>query len=104
MRIVVFGLSISSAWGNGHATLLRGLFRALYATGHDIHFFERDMEYYAMHRDASSFPYVHLHLYTDWLQAVELANLLLAMARPLAVLFWILKEICVRCFTTWIHQ
>ena len=66
MNIVVFGLSISSAWGNGHATLLRGLFRALHSLGHEIHFFERDTPYYASHRDASSFPFANLHLYSDW--------------------------------------
>ena len=66
MTIVVFGLSISSAWGNGHATLLRGLFRELHAQGHTVHFFERDVPYYAIHRDADSFPYVNLHLYRDW--------------------------------------
>src|SRR5579875_1345656 len=66
MRIVIFGLSISSAWGNGHATLLRGLFRALHEGGHHIDFFERDTPYYAAHRDATAFPFVDLHLYTDW--------------------------------------
>ena len=29
MKLVVFGLTISSSWGNGHATLWRGLCRAL---------------------------------------------------------------------------
>lgn len=66
MNIVIFGLSISSAWGNGHATLWRGLLRALHRRGHEIHFFERDTPYYAAHRDASSFPFVELHLYSDW--------------------------------------
>jgi spore maturation protein CgeB len=66
MKIVICGLSISSAWGNGHATLLRGLFRALHQDGHEIHFFERDTPYYAAHRDATSFPFAHLHLYTEW--------------------------------------
>jgi len=66
MKIVIFGLSISSAWGNGHATLLRGLFRALHEQGHEIHFFERDVPYYASHRDVESLPYAHLHLYADW--------------------------------------
>lgn len=66
MNIVTFGLSISSAWGNGHATLLRGLFRALHRRGHEIHFFERDTPYYASHRDAASFEFAHLHLYSDW--------------------------------------
>ncbi len=66
MKIVVFGLSISSAWGNGHATLLRGLFRALHCEGHEIDFFERDTHYYAAHRDADYFPFARLHLYSGW--------------------------------------
>jgi spore maturation protein CgeB len=66
MKIVVFGLSVSSSWGNGHATLLRGLFRALHAQGHEVHFFERDVPHYARWRDAASLPYAHLHLYSDW--------------------------------------
>jgi spore maturation protein CgeB len=66
MKFVIFGLSVSSAWGNGHATLLRGLFRALYASGHEVHFFERDTPYYAAHRDTATLPFAHLHLYTDW--------------------------------------
>src|SRR5579875_1223026 len=66
MKFVIFGLSVSSAWGNGHATLLRGLFRALHAEGHEIHFFERDTPYYAAYRDTTSLPFAHLHLYTDW--------------------------------------
>ncbi|MBV8705917.1 MAG: glycosyltransferase [Acidobacteriaceae bacterium] len=66
MKIVIFGLSVTSAWGNGHATLLRGLFRALHNKGHQIHFFERDTPYYAPHRDAPTLPYAHVHLYDDW--------------------------------------
>ncbi len=66
MNIVIFGLSVSSAWGNGHATLWRGLLRALNRRGHEIHFFERDTPYYAAHRDAVSFPFAELHLYSDW--------------------------------------
>jgi spore maturation protein CgeB len=66
VKIVIFGLSVSSAWGNGHATLLRGLFRALNNDGHQIHFFERDTPYYAAHRDAESLPFADLHYYSDW--------------------------------------
>ncbi|MDQ2773985.1 MAG: glycosyltransferase [Acidobacteriota bacterium] len=80
MKIVVFGLSISSAWGNGHATLLRGLFRALHGRGHQVHFFERDVPYYASHRDAASFPFVHLHLYSDWAATLPFAKMELAGA------------------------
>ena len=47
MRIVVFGLAVSSSWGNGHATLWRGLIRALHDLGCSVVFFERDVPYYA---------------------------------------------------------
>ena len=66
MKLVIFGLSISSSWGNGHATLWRGLCRALSARGHETHFFERDVPYYAHHRDLTEIPGCSLHLYPDW--------------------------------------
>lgn len=66
MKIAFFGLTISSSWGNGHATLLRGLFKALTARGHRIAFFEHDVPYYAAHRDLVEMPGVELHLYDDW--------------------------------------
>lgn len=66
MKIVIFGLTISSAWGNGHATLWRGLCRALGQLGHDVTFFERDVPYYAMHRDDGEPDGCELILYEDW--------------------------------------
>ena len=51
MRIVVLGLSLTSSWGNGHATTYRGLLRALSRNGHDILFLERDQPWYAENRD-----------------------------------------------------
>jgi hypothetical protein len=56
MRIVIFGLTISSSWGNGHAALWRGLIRALHSDGHQVTFFERDVPYYADHRDVTELP------------------------------------------------
>jgi hypothetical protein len=50
VELVVFGLTISSSWGNGHATLWRGLASALSRLGHSVTFFERDLPYYAPHR------------------------------------------------------
>src|SRR4051812_29881107 len=38
MKIVILGLSITSSWGNGHATTYRGLVRELAAQGHDVLF------------------------------------------------------------------
>jgi spore maturation protein CgeB len=51
MKLVIFGLTVSSSWGNGHATLWRALCWALAKRGHRIVFFERDVPYYAEHRD-----------------------------------------------------
>jgi spore maturation protein CgeB len=66
MKIVIFGLTISSSWGNGHATLWRGLCRALAAHGHRIVFFEHDVPYYAGNRDLFEIPGGELVLYPDW--------------------------------------
>src|SRR5690242_378291 len=74
MKIVFFGLTISSSWGNGHATLLRGLFKALTARGHRIVFFERDVPYYAAHRDLVESRGVELHLYREWPEVVAAAR------------------------------
>lgn len=74
MNLVVFGLTISSAWGNGHATPWRGLCRALAARGHHVTFFERDVPYYAAHRDAPAPVGCDLRLYTDWTDTYEEAG------------------------------
>src|SRR3954468_1803824 len=66
MKLVVFGLAISSSWGNGHATLWRGLCRALADRGHFVVFFERDVPYYADHRDLWELPGGRLQLYSSW--------------------------------------
>ena len=51
MKLIVLGLSLSSSWGNGHATTFRALLRAFAERGHDILFLERDVPWYAAHRD-----------------------------------------------------
>jgi spore maturation protein CgeB len=66
VKIVIFGLTLSSSWGNGHATLWRGLCRALVRRGHRVVFFERDLSFYAAHRDLWSLDGVTLDLYPDW--------------------------------------
>jgi spore maturation protein CgeB len=66
MKLVVFGLTISSSWGNGHATLWRGLCRALGERGHSVTFFERDVPYYAAHRDTIDPAGCELRLYSQW--------------------------------------
>jgi spore maturation protein CgeB len=70
MKLAIFGLTISSSWGNGHATLWRGLCKSLVALGHEFVFFERDVPYYASTRDWPSLPSAYgsskLVLYSDW--------------------------------------
>ncbi len=71
MNIVIFGLAVSSSWGNGHAALWRGLIGALLAAGHRVTFFERDVPYYREHRDLWTLPeHGELVLYPDWTQAL----------------------------------
>lgn len=73
MKLVIFGLTISSSWGNGHATLWRGLCKALGRRGHEIIFFERDVPYYAAHRDFPELPGGQLILYSNWKEVLPLA-------------------------------
>lgn len=110
MKIVVFGLTISSSWGNGHATLWRGLCKGLARLGHDIVFFERDEPYYAHSRDWHAMPCGELALFREWsdvrpraraaLQdadaaivtsycpdALDASEEILSAARPLAVFY-----------------
>jgi spore maturation protein CgeB len=63
LRIVILGLSITSSWGNGHATTYRGLVRELVRRGHDLLFLERDVPWYANHRDLANPPYGRTELY-----------------------------------------
>ncbi|MBV9655162.1 MAG: glycosyltransferase [Acetobacteraceae bacterium] len=56
MRVVIFGLSVSSTWGNGHGALWRALIAALLLDGHSVVFYERDTSYYAGHRDLHALP------------------------------------------------
>lgn len=80
MKLVVFGLSVSSSWGNGHATLWRALCGALARRGHAVVFFERDVPYYAAHRDQTQVPGCELHLYSGWREIESRARKLLAEA------------------------
>lgn len=65
MKIVFLGLSITSSWGNGHATTYRGLVRELANRGHEVLFLERDMPWYAQNRDLPKPPYGRTELYTS---------------------------------------
>ena len=63
MKLVILGLSITSSWGNGHATTYRALVKGLAARGHDVLFLERDVPWYAGNRDLPSPPFCRTRLY-----------------------------------------
>jgi spore maturation protein CgeB len=66
LKIVIIGLSITSSWGNGHATTYRSLVRGLSARGHDVSFLERDLPWYAANRDLPHPRDGRLALYTSF--------------------------------------
>ena len=63
LDIVILGLTITSSWGNGHATTYRGLVRELARRGHSVLFLEHDKPWYASNRDLPSPPYGRTELY-----------------------------------------
>ncbi|HWM94048.1 MAG TPA: glycosyltransferase [Thermoanaerobaculia bacterium] len=65
LDIVILGLSITSSWGNGHATTYRGLVRELSKRGHRILFLERDASWYADNRDLPEPPWGETALYSS---------------------------------------
>ncbi|MHC2103537.1 CgeB family protein [Methylobacterium sp.] len=65
LRLVVLGLSLSSSWGNGHATTYRALLKAFARRGHAILFLEREVPWYAEHRDLTAPDYCDLAFYRD---------------------------------------
>ena len=80
MKLVILGLSLSSSWGNGHATTFRALVKALATRGHEVLFLERDVPWYAAHRDLPDPGYCRLALYSslagldDWAAEVRDAD------------------------------
>ncbi|MGI4828792.1 MAG: CgeB family protein [Janthinobacterium lividum] len=66
MKIVIYGLTITSSWGNGHGTTYRSLCKALAARGHRIIFVEKDVEWYRSNRDLPKPTYCDVRLYQDW--------------------------------------
>ncbi|HVW10155.1 MAG TPA: glycosyltransferase [Bryobacteraceae bacterium] len=81
MKIVIFGLTVSSSWGNGHATIWRGLCSAFARRGHRVVFFERDLPFYASARDLTTLPGGgDLFLYSEWWEVFSIAGRHLADA------------------------
>ena len=66
MKIVIYGLAITSSWGNGHATTYRSLCKALAKRGHEIHFVEKNLEWFRDNRDLPHPEFCMVHLYAEW--------------------------------------
>lgn len=64
MDLVVIGLTLSSSWGNGHATTWRALLGAFAAQGGRVSFLERDVPWYASSRDMPRPDFAHLQFYS----------------------------------------
>jgi spore maturation protein CgeB len=96
MKVVFLGLSITSSWGNGHATNYRALVRALANRGHEVRFLERDMPWYAQNRDApaAGMLYGSLDELRDtWREEVRDADLVVVgsyVPDGVAVIDWVL--------------
>lgn len=83
MKIVIFGLAITSSWGNGHATTYRSLCKALARRGHTIHFVEKDEEWFRNNRDLPHPGFCNVHYYDEWQQS---ARSLLRLSRDADVI------------------
>jgi spore maturation protein CgeB len=70
MKLVFFGLSITSSWGNGHATTYRALIKALRARGHRVVFFEKDTYWYADNRDLPQPEFCDVRIFENWKQVL----------------------------------
>lgn len=102
MNIVILGLSITSSWGNGHATTYRGLVRELTRQGHQVLFLERDMPWYAAQRDLPNPPFGDTRLYEslpalkrDFADAIRAADAVIIgsyVPDGVAVAEWVLDE------------
>ena len=66
LNCVFLGLSITSTWGNGHATTYRGLLKELSKRGHTCTFLERDVPWYADNRELTNLPYCKIALYRSF--------------------------------------
>ncbi|MGA8756034.1 MAG: glycosyltransferase [Stellaceae bacterium] len=84
LRIVILGLSITSSWGNGHATTYRALIKALCNRGHQVLFLERETPWYRDHRDLPQPPFGVTRLYDSvgelhqrWSSALRNADLVI---------------------------
>jgi spore maturation protein CgeB len=65
-KIAIFGLSITSSWGNGHATTYRSLVKGLVRRGHEVVFYERRQHWYEANRDLTHSNLCEISLYDSY--------------------------------------
>jgi spore maturation protein CgeB len=102
MKMIFIGLSISSSWGNGHATTYRALLRELAEMGHEILFLEHDVPFYSSNRDMPSPSFCQLELFSsvkelkkDYLNAIQDADVVVLgsyVAHGIEVGRWVLDN------------
>lgn len=102
LNITILGLSITSSWGNGHATTFRAIVKELHKAGHLVTFLERDVPWYASSRDLPNPDYCKIHLYRDlnelkqqYLETVQTADLVIVgsyVPEGVDVGRWVCKE------------
>lgn len=84
-ELVFIGLSLSSSWGNGHATTYRALLRGLSAIGQKVLFLERDAPWYAANRDMPDPDFCELGFYTSLAELAQNFGPRIASARAVIV-------------------
>ena len=100
MRAIFLGLSITSSWGNGHATNYRALAKALRVRGHGVRFLERDVPWYASHRDAPAAGELYGSLdelrerFADAVAAADLVVVGSYVPDGVAAAEWVLETAC----------
>ncbi len=72
LNIVIFGLSITSSWGNGHATTYRSLVTGLVRRGHHVAFYERRRSWYTANRDLEHNNLCDIVLYESFAELEEI--------------------------------
>jgi len=101
MKIVFIGLTVSSSWGNGHATTYRGLLKELGSMGHEVHFLEHDKPWYSNNRDLGEAQEYTLEFYhsigelkTHFGPLVQAAHLVIVgsyVPQGVEVIQWVLE-------------
>src|SRR5215217_1804366 len=95
LDIVILGVSITSSWGNGHATTFRALVRELAKNGHNITFLERDVPWYASNRDLANPPFCKTILYSSLQELNEHYAVLVKEANLVIVGSYVLEGVVV---------